>query len=196
MGMGGRRLRTGESTRENLRSSHGRITYADGTKTCRASAAPGRLHQSVSEHAHGTKLMADNRRRTLLRAGRKRQGSLAIQGPTAPTRIRSSMDDLASAIRGNKEYNEGERGAQQHIHFRSSAAMATYSGQPHQVAMAINAQVTCIPTSMHGMLFRRAFPDRRPVLIANAGQSGERSMCARVNKEIIGWTQEALDPPI
>jgi predicted dehydrogenase len=189
MGMGGRQVRTGIDNGEIYDHHMVEYTYADGTKLQSQCRHQGGCINSVSEHAHGTKLMADIGGGHFFEPGENGKTVWRYKGHSAnPYQV--EHDDLQAAIRGNKEYNEGERGA--HSTFTAILGrMATYSGQLIKWDDAINAQVTVHPDKYAWDALPSSLPDKDGrYSIAMPGQSGDEHVWQRVNKEIIGWTKK------
>ncbi len=145
-GMGGRQVRTGKEY-GNIFDHHAvEFTYADGTKMfsqCRQ--IPG-CWRSITEHAHGTKAVADLSNSTCRIHSGDRQlwRSKRRRGKRYVTPYQVEHDVLFDAIRRDKEFNEAEDAA---ISTMTAilGRLATYSGQlvKWDDAIASEKRLTC-----------------------------------------------------
>jgi myo-inositol 2-dehydrogenase/D-chiro-inositol 1-dehydrogenase len=97
---------------------------------------------SVSEHAHGSKGIADISRFQIKGTERWRHDS---KGDTNP--YQQEHNDLFTAIRGNKDYNEAERGAMSTM-TALLGRMCTYSGKEISMDEALKSEKNYFPDKL------------------------------------------------
>jgi myo-inositol 2-dehydrogenase / D-chiro-inositol 1-dehydrogenase len=150
-GMGGRQVRTGKQFGQIFDHHAVEFTYANGVKMFSQCWHYDRCDGSVTEHAHGTKGVADISGYQVT-AGDDRWRSRA-RGVNA---YQQEHDDLFAAIRKGEVFNEGDYGA----HSTMTAIlgrMATYSGKRVQWDEALKSGHSHAPESY-------AFDAKPPVL--------------------------------
>jgi predicted dehydrogenase len=122
-GMGGRQVRTGKEFGQIYDHHCVEFTYPDGTKMFSQCRQMSRCQNSVSEHAHGTKGVADISGGTIEAGGDRWRSRARGVGP-----YQKEHDDLFAAIRNDETYNEGDDGAYSTM-TAILGRMATYSGR-------------------------------------------------------------------
>ncbi|HZL35088.1 MAG TPA: Gfo/Idh/MocA family oxidoreductase [Tepidisphaeraceae bacterium] len=185
-GVGGRQVRTGIDNGEIYDHHMIEYTYADGTKCLSECRHQENTFQSVSEHAHGVKALADVGGGRFFEPGSKGKQIWRYEGHYKdPYQV--EHDDLAHAIRNDLPYNEAERGA--HSTFTAiMGRMCSYSGNVIRWDDAINAQVSVMPEKYAFDANPPSMPDKNGHYpIAMPGESGDEFVWQRANKEIIAW---------
>jgi myo-inositol 2-dehydrogenase/D-chiro-inositol 1-dehydrogenase len=123
-GMGGRQVRVGREFGQIFDHHAVEFTYPDGTKMFSQCRHMDNCDNSVTEHAHGVGGVADISGHRIEVAGGDRWRSRARRVDP----YQQEHDDLFAAIREDKEYNEGQFGADSTMS-AILGRMATYSGQ-------------------------------------------------------------------
>ncbi len=144
-GMGGRQVRVGKDVGEIFDHHAVEFTYADGLKMfsyCRH--IPG-CWESYSEHAHGTKGVADIN--GYGSAVVKIAGQAPIRWRQGPDGHQVEMDDLLAAIVGGQPYNEAD-GAADSTLTAILGRMATYSGKIVTWDEAVQSQLDLTPKNL------------------------------------------------
>lgn len=140
-GMGGCEVRKGKDYGETFDHHAVEFEYADGSRMFSQCRHIVNCFNSVSEHAQGTKGMANI-------SG----GQIIVKG-SEPWRYRGDKanpyqvehDDLFASIRAGKPINEGEAGAKSSM-TAILGRMCTYSGKELTWDDAINSKVSIMPT--------------------------------------------------
>ncbi len=146
-GQGGRQVRTGIDNGEIYDHHFVEFTYGDGTTCLSQCRHQANTWKSVTEHAHGSKLIADVSGAKFHPFGKPDEIVWRFQPDksikrTDPYQI--EHDDLFAAVRQNKPYNEAEYGA--HSTMTSLLGrMCTYSGQEIKWDDAIKSEVSVMP---------------------------------------------------
>jgi len=150
-GMGGRQVRTEKRFGEIFDHHAVEYMFADGSWMFSQCRQIPNNWSSVSEHAIGTKGVADISGATL---GEKLvlndRGNTEVSGETWKYKEKKNYayqtehDDLFAAIRENRSYNEGDNGAYSTL-TAIMGRMATYSGKPVTWDEALNSQLDLMP---------------------------------------------------
>jgi myo-inositol 2-dehydrogenase/D-chiro-inositol 1-dehydrogenase len=141
-GQGGRQVRTGLDHGEIFDHHMLEYTYADGTKMLSQCRHIKGAWSSVSEHAHGTRGVAN------VSGGRiESEGGWdwRFSGDN-PDAYQVENDDLFAAIRKDTPYNEAVWGAKSTM-TAILGRMATYSGQVVSWDDAINSEIALVPAA-------------------------------------------------
>ena len=139
-GMGGCEVRKGPDYGEIFDHHAVEFEYADGSRMFSQCRHINGCWNSVSEHVVGTKGKCDVSRHTITgeNAWRFRD--------SARDPYQQEHDDLFSAIRDDKPYNEAEYGAKSSM-TAILGRMATYSGKVLDWEDAINSKISVMPES-------------------------------------------------
>ncbi len=156
-GIGGREVRKGNQYGEIFDHHTVEFTYASGTKLfsfCRH--MPG-CWNSFSQHAHGTKGVADieGHGRAVLSIDQRSP----IEWRREKAGHQTEHDDLFSALMAGRTYNEGDYGASSTM-TAILGRMATYSGRVVHWNEAINSPLDLAPPNLSWDADPRVLPDQ------------------------------------
>ncbi|HET6882887.1 MAG TPA: Gfo/Idh/MocA family oxidoreductase [Pirellulales bacterium] len=144
-GMGGRQVRTGQDFGEIYDHHAVEFEYADGSRLFSYCRHIPNCWDSVSEHLHGTKGVADNYdrdHRIEVKGGEKWQYRAERGNPDRPY-VQEHQDLIAGILSGNP-YNEAEYGALSTM-TAIFGRMCTYSGKMISWEEAINSKISLAP---------------------------------------------------
>ena len=165
-GMGGRQVRTEQRFGEIYDHHAVEYLYPDGTWMFSQCRQIPNNWGSVTEHAIGTKGVADISGYTLgARSAMNAEGKVDVTGVRWKYKEKKNYayqtehDDLFAAIRENRSYNEGENGAHSTL-TAIMGRMATYGGKPVLWDDALNSQLDLSP--------KRYAWDAEPPVMPNA----------------------------
>ena len=155
-GMGGRQIRTDKKYGEIYDHHAVEFEFDDGTRMFSYCRHQPNTWNSVSEHLSGSKgeLHCDGRNASI---AYRNGGQWKYSGPH-PDPYQVEHDDLFTAIRENKEYNEGANGAMSSM-TAVLGRMATYSGKVVEVKDALNSNINLLPEKLAWDAMPKSLPN-------------------------------------
>ncbi len=141
-GVGGRQVRTSKEHGQIFDHHYVEFEYEDGTRMHSESTQIPHLWNTVSEHVHGTKGMAE-----LKDGGALFTGAKAWRKKSEVNGWQQEQTDFIAAIRKNEKYNEVESSAISTM-TAIMGRMATYSGKMIEWDEAYNSELVLMPKNL------------------------------------------------